>query len=76
MIKYKNVKTMKSEDNTGNNRNIDTNADNSEKGAYSNTIQVGSVGIEGGSDNGASTLRVLKKKHEGVKKAATRRPML
>jgi len=54
---------MKSQDNTGNSRNINTNADNSEKSAYANTIQVGSVGIEGGTDNGASTLRVLKKKH-------------
>ena len=54
---------MKSENNTGNSRDINTKADGSEKNAYANTIQVGSVGIEGGTDNGASTLRVLKRKH-------------
>jgi|GEM_PF-6093948 hypothetical protein len=54
---------MKSDDNTGNSRNSNTNTDNKDKDAYTNTIEVGSVGIEGGSDNGASTLRVLKKKH-------------
>ena len=54
---------MKSEDNTGNSPDINTKADGSEKNAYANTIQVGSVGIEGGTDNGASTLRVLKRKH-------------
>jgi hypothetical protein len=53
---------MKSDDNTGNGRNPNMNADGSEKDAYTNNIEVGSVGIEGGSDNGASTLRVLKKK--------------
>jgi hypothetical protein len=54
---------MKSDDRSGNNRNFNTNADDSDKSAYANTIQVGSVGIEGGTDNGASTLRVLKRKH-------------
>jgi hypothetical protein len=54
---------MKSDDRFGNNRNSSTKADDSDKGAYSNTIEVGSVGIEGGTDNGASTLRVLKRKH-------------
>jgi hypothetical protein len=69
---------MKSEDNAGNSRNGNTNADNSETGAHTNTIEVGSVGIEGGSDNGASTLRVLKKKHanDSPAKKATRRPFL
>lgn len=54
---------MKNEDSPGNDRNSNENADDSKKSAYSNNIEVGSVGIEGGTDNGASTLRVLKKKH-------------
>ena len=43
-----------------------------------NTIDVGSVGLEGGGDNGASTLRELRKKHasgSGIKKPV-RKPML
>lgn len=69
---------MKNEDSAGNNRKISTNADNSAKSAYANTIEVGSVGIEGGSDNGASTLRVLKKKqaNDSCAKNAGRKPFL
>ncbi len=57
---------MKSDDRSGNNRNINTKADVSEKGAYSNTIELGYVGIEVCTDNGASTLRVLKRKRENA----------
>ena len=69
---------MKSGDNTGSSRNINTNADDSEKNAHANTIEVGSVGIEGGTDNGASTLRVLKKKHANgsTAKKTVRKPFL
>lgn len=46
---------------------------------YDNTISVGSVGIEGSGDNGASTLRALRKKHNGTnadKKISSKKPML
>ena len=67
---------MKSDDNTANSRNENANTDNSETGANANTIEVGSVGIEGSTDNGASTLRVLKKKREAAKNTGTKRPVL
>jgi len=54
---------MKSEDNSDNSRNGNKNTDKNGNDIYTNTVEVGSVGIEGGSDNGASTLRVMKKKH-------------
>lgn len=54
---------MKSENNTGNSRNGTGTKNSTEKDAYANIIEVGSVGIEGGTDSGASTLRVLKRKH-------------
>lgn len=63
---------MKSEDNTGNSRNGNANTESAKEGTHTNTIEVGSVGIEGGSDNGASTLRVLKRKH--ANDPASKRP--
>jgi hypothetical protein len=42
---------------------------------YSNELNSGTIGAEGGNDNGASTLRALKKKHAERTKS-TRRPML
>jgi len=45
---------------------------------HTNDIEVGSIGIGGGQDNGASTLRELKRKHAGKTSPSTktRRPML
>ncbi len=43
---------------------------------YTNNISVGSVGIEGGGDNGASALRDLRKKHSGTTINRIRRPLL
>jgi hypothetical protein len=42
---------------------------------YNNDISVGSIGT-GGGDNGASTLRELRKKHNGTSASKTRRPLL
>jgi hypothetical protein len=41
-----------------------------------NQINIGSVGLEGGGDNGASALRDLRKKHSGSSINRTRRPLL
>jgi len=46
---------------------------------YNNEITNGSVGLENGGDNGASTLRLLRKKHNGTtadKKTSPKKPML
>jgi len=46
---------------------------------YDNSISVGSVGIEGGGDNGASTLRLLRKKHNATvakESIVSKKPML
>jgi len=56
---------MKSENSPGNSRTSTDTFSSNEKDAHANNVEVGSVGIEGGNDNGASTLRVLKKKHAG-----------
>ena len=40
-----------------------------------NQINIGSVGLEGGGDNGASTLRALRKKYVSPT-ASKRRPLL
>ncbi|WP_461453005.1 hypothetical protein [Mucilaginibacter sp.] len=42
---------------------------------YNNEQNSGTIGAEGGNDNGASTLRALKKKNSERTKS-TRRPML
>jgi len=44
---------------------------------YNNEISSGTIGAEGGSDNGASTLRALKKKHsEKAFVKSPRKPIL
>jgi len=45
---------------------------------HTNDIEVGSIGVGSGKDNGASTLRELKRKHAGKtgQLTKTRRPML
>ncbi|MGN6179134.1 MAG: hypothetical protein ACTHNW_08130 [Mucilaginibacter sp.] len=66
---------MKSE---GNNKNVDSHG--YKKGTDDNDdhINVGSVGNENSQDNGASTLRELRRKHAGKMSdsAKTRRPIL
>ncbi|SDS74579.1 hypothetical protein SAMN05216490_1728 [Mucilaginibacter mallensis] len=41
-----------------------------------NQINIGSVGLEGGGDNGASALRALRKKYSGISVSRTRKPLL
>lgn len=43
---------------------------------YNNEISVGSIGLEGGGDNGASALRDLRKKHNGATANRPRKPLL
>ena len=66
---------MKSENtNAGNDRETKPPIDNND---YNNEISSGSIGSENGFDNGASTLRALRKKHEGKSAVKSpRKPML
>jgi len=68
-------------------QSVDTRANNSstapdgpKAGAddHTNEMSSGAMGLEGGGDNGASTLRLLRKKHAGTanKISTTKRPML
>jgi hypothetical protein len=70
---------MKSDKEPGNDRDSSNKLKNNiESSAYDNSIETGSVGIEGGGDNGASTLRLLRKKRgiTGSNKADPKRPVL
>ena len=66
---------MKSENtNAGNDRETKPPTDNND---YNNEISSGSIGSENGFDNGASTLRALRKKHADNSAVKSRRkPML
>jgi hypothetical protein len=66
---------MKSE---GNNMNADNRGFKKGTDDHANDILVGSVGIENGQDNGASTLRELRRKRTEKSSQSTknRRPLL
>lgn len=65
---------MKSEEND---RNPDSQGFKKNSDNYADHINVGSVGNENSQDNGASTLRELRKKHGRVSSSAkTRKPIL
>lgn len=62
-----------------NKRDNNTTENNSEESAFDNSINTGSVGFEGDGNNGASTLRVLRKKQANNlpgTKADAKRPIL
>ncbi len=65
---------MKSEEN----RNADTSGFKKGTDDHTNEIDIGSVGNENSQDNGASTLRELRRKHAGKMSSSnkTRRPLL
>ena len=66
---------MKSEEN---NRSADDSGFKKGTDEHTNEINIGSVGNENMQDNGASTLRELRRKHAGQTSASTktRKPML
>lgn len=66
---------MKSEDN---NREAGNIGFKKETNDHTNEISTGSVGNENHEDNGASTLRELRRKHAGTSSSVnkTRRPLL
>jgi hypothetical protein len=66
---------MKSENtNAENNRETKTHTHSND---YNNEMSSGTIGAEGGNDNGASTLRELHKKHAAKSTIKSpRRPML
>jgi hypothetical protein len=66
---------MKSENTVAGNDRAGQASDQSNN--YSNEQNSGTIGAEGGNDNGASTLRALRKKHaEKAFVKSPRRPML
>lgn len=66
---------MKSE---GNDRNTDSKGFKKGTDDHTNEINIGSVGNENSQDNGASTLRELRRKHAGQMSSSTkpRKPIL
>lgn len=69
------VTIMKSEEN---NKNADNRGFKKDTDNYTNEINIGSVGNENTQDNGASTLRELRRKHADKMSASNkpRKPML
>lgn len=65
---------MKSDSRTGSNSQGNISGKNSNN--FNNEMNSGTIGAEGSNDNGASTLRVLRKKHAGDTSAGKRKPVL
>jgi hypothetical protein len=68
---------MKSENNMPGGNGSGNNKSGIHSNDYNNEISSGTIGSEGGQDNGASTLRALRKKHaEKTSGKNTRKSML